>query len=64
MKEKTVWRIAGIGFFHTVLYLYVVPFIVYPAFGRTGLLVTVALSLGISLVVLGTLFKQKTDKRS
>lgn len=63
MKEKAIWRIIGIGIFHTVLYLYVVPFVVYPKFGKAGLHFTLIVAIIISAAVLGTLFIKKKSKR-
>ena len=63
MKKK-ILRIMGIGIFHAVLYLYVVPFVIYPQFGKNGSVFSVILAIIISIAVLGTmgLNKQKGDK--
>ena len=57
---KRAWiRILGIGIFHMMLYLYVVPFIIYPRFGSRGLEVTIVVSVIISVVVMGSLGKKE-----
>ena len=66
MKKKIIFRIIGIGIFHMVLYLYVVPFIIYPKFGDGGFKFAVAVAIVISIAVLGTMFferKIKGDKK-
>ena len=62
MKKKTIFRIAGIGLFHMVLYLYIVPFVIYPKFGRNGYKFAVAVAVIISIAVLGTIFIEKGKK--
>lgn len=56
MKKPWV-HIAGIGIFHMVLYVYLVPFVIYPKLGNLGLTLSIALAVVISLVVLGTLVR-------
>ncbi|MCF6246220.1 MAG: hypothetical protein L3J69_02550 [Desulfobacula sp.] len=63
MKNKAIWRILGIGIFHTILYLYIVPFIIYPRFGKIGLQFAVFVAITISIAVLGTIFIEKKNKR-
>lgn len=65
MKTKIVIRIAVIGIFHAVLYLYIVPFIIYPKFGDNGMLFTGIVAVSVSVAVFGTAFigkKFKGDK--
>jgi len=65
MKKKMMLRIFGIGIFHMVLYLYVVPFLIYPKFGNNGLKFTIAVAIIISVAIFGTMFckeKIKGDK--
>lgn len=59
MKKKTVSRIIGIGIFHAVLYLYVVPFVVYPKFGKVGFQFVVVFAVIMSIAILGTMFIEK-----
>ena len=55
-------RIAVIGIFHAVLYLYFVPFIIYPKFGSNGLVFAGIVTLIISVAVFGTAFIGKKFK--
>jgi len=63
MNRKITLRLVGIGFFHTVLYLYIVPFVIYPKFGNNGLAFAFITAVLISVVVIGTLFLEKKNKR-
>ncbi len=62
MKKRALTKIIGIGAFHVVLYLWLVPFIIYPMFGGNGLKLTIAVAVMISVAVLGTLFINKNEK--
>ena len=62
MKKSVIPRIIGIGIFHAVLYLYVVPFIIYPKFGNNGFKFTIAVAIIISIAVLGTIVFEKKIK--
>ncbi len=64
MKKQALYRIIGIGIFHAVLYLYVVPFVIYPKFGESGFVFAISFAIIISITVLGTMFinKKKGDK--
>jgi len=62
MKKRTTLRIVLIGSLHMILYLYIVPFVVYPKFGKNGIKFAVALAIVISVVVLGTLFFEGKNK--
>jgi heme/copper-type cytochrome/quinol oxidase subunit 4 len=54
---KAAWiRIFGIGVFHMFLYMYLVPFVIYPRYGSNGLVFTVITAVIISIAVLGTLW--------
>ncbi len=59
MKNKLLSRIIGIGMFHIVLYLYIVPFVIYPKFGNNGLKLAIIIAIMISIAVLGTMFISK-----
>ena len=63
MKKKVLLRIIGIGIFHMILYLYVVPFVIYPKFGKIGFEFTIAVAVIISIAVLGTILLEKINKR-
>lgn len=62
MKKKTIVRIIGIGLFHAVLYLYIVPFVIYPKFGDKGYKFAVAVAVIISIAILGTIFIEREKK--
>jgi len=59
MRKNLILRIIGIGMFHAFLYLYLVPFVIYPKFGNNGFKFAVAVAIIISIAVLGTLFIRK-----
>ena len=63
MKKKVILRVIGIGIFHMVLYLYIVPFVIYPKFGKNGFEFAVAVAIIISIAVLGTIFFERKNKR-
>jgi ABC-type sulfate transport system permease component len=63
MKKQAIFRIIGIGAFHTVLYLYIVPFIIYPRFGSNGLVFSIIIAIIISIITFGTMFV-KNDKEN
>jgi len=62
MKKKIIWRFIGIGIFHAVLYLYIVPFVIYPRFGENGFKFAIAVAIIISIAVLGTILLDKKIK--
>ncbi len=62
MKKKIRLRIFLIGSLHMVLYLYIVPFMVYPKFGKNGITVVMVLAILISAIVLGTLSFERKNK--
>ena len=63
MKNGLIPRVIGIGMFHAVLYLYVVPFVIYPKFGNDGFKFTIVVAIMISIAVLGTIFLERKNKR-
>ncbi len=62
MKKGITLRIIFIGCLHMALYLYIVPFIVYPKFGKHGITFVVALAILISVIVLGTIFFERKNR--
>lgn len=60
--KKIAVRIVVIGIFHAVLYLYFVPFIIYPKFGSNGMLFAVIVAVIVSIAVFGTAFLGKKFK--
>jgi len=63
MKKKLILRVIGIGIFHAVLYLYIVPFVIYPKFGNNGFKFTIVVAIIISIAVLGTILLETKNKR-
>lgn len=65
MRKKLFNRIIGIGIFHAVLYLYIVPFLIYPKFGNNGLIFAIISAIIISIAVFGTIIlnKKKGDSK-
>jgi len=63
MKKTTIFRFVGIGIFHAVLYLYVVPFVIYPKFGNNGFIFAVIVAIIIPIAVFGTMIFDKKNKR-
>ncbi len=59
--KKAWWRLAGIGIFHLVLYVYLVPFVIYPKFGNNGITFAVVVAVAVSIVMLGTLWMGKKN---
>lgn len=62
MKKKLIVRILGVGVFHAFLYLYLVPFIIYPKFGDNGFQFTIIVAIIISIAIFGTMFISKQNK--
>ena len=63
MKKKLIIRIIGIGAFHAFLYLYLVPFVIYPKFGNNGFQFAVVIAIIISIAIFGTMFISKQNRR-
>ncbi len=64
IKKAVFIRVVMIGMLHTFLYLWLVPFAIYPRFGNDGFMFTVAVAAVISISMVGTLFigRKKRDK--
>ncbi len=62
MKKKIIFRILGIGIFHAFLYLYLVPFVIYPKFGNNGFQFTIIVAIVISIAIFGTMFISKKNR--
>ncbi len=62
MKKKLIVRILGIGLFHAFLYLYLVPFVIYPKFGDNGFQFTIIVAILISIAIFGTMFISKQNR--
>jgi hypothetical protein len=59
MKKNLIVRFLGIGVFHAFLYLYLVPFVIYPKFGNNGFQFTIIVAIIISIAIFGTMFISK-----
>ena len=62
MKKKLIVRILSIGLFHAFLYLYLVPFVIYPKFGHNGFQFTIIVAIVISIAIFGTMFISKKNR--
>ncbi len=62
MEKKTIYKIVSIGCLHTFLYLYLIPFVIFPAFGKNGLKLAVAIAIAISIIILITIFIEKSNR--
>ncbi len=57
---KRAWiRIVGIGVFHTVLYVVLVPMVIYPRFGDNGYIFAGLTAVIVSVAVLGSMWLGK-----
>ncbi len=63
MKKKIIIRVIGIGALHAFLYLYLVPFVIYPKFGHNGFQFAVVIAIIISIAIFGTIFISKQNRR-
>ena len=61
---KIAIRIVGIGLLHSFLYGYLVPFVIYPQFGRHGITFAVTLAILISIGIMATLWLGKNKKKN
>ncbi len=62
MKKKTIYKVAAIGCLHTFLYIYFVPFVIFPAYGKDGLKIAVAVAVVISISIIITIFIKKPER--
>ncbi|MCD4744494.1 MAG: hypothetical protein K8R67_18680 [Desulfobacteraceae bacterium] len=62
MEKKTLYKIASIGCLHIFLYLYLIPFIIVPTFGNSGLKMAIAIAIGISMIIIVTIFIEKSNR--
>jgi len=61
---KIAIRILGIGLLHSFLYGYLVPFVIYPRFGKHGITFAVILAILISIGIMATLWVGKNKKKN
>ena len=62
MKKKAVLKVVLIGILHSILYLWLIPFIIFPKFGHSGFLMAVMIAVLISVGVLGSIFVGKRER--
>lgn len=60
--KKNWYRLVCIGICHIVLYIYMVPRVIYPRFGKQGVVITTVLALGISIAIVGNAWFRKKKK--
>ncbi len=62
--KRPFWlRIAAIGCLHTFVYLYLIPFVVFPQFGRNGLLCVTICAVIISITIMGSMWTGKKFRK-
>jgi len=61
---KIAIRIVGIGLLHSFLYGYLVPFVIYPQYGRHGITFAVMVAILISIGIMATLWLGKNKKKN
>lgn len=52
----------SIGCLHIFLYLYFIPFIIFPEYGENGLKITVAIAIAISITIIITILIEKSNR--
>lgn len=57
-------RVLLIGTLHTVCYLWLLPEVILPRFGRTGSRVTVTVLVVVSIVLLSGLIRRRKAKKN
>ncbi len=62
MKKQVIFRLCGVGFLHAVLYLFFVPFWVYPGYGTKGVMAVVVFSIILTVLVLFFFKDRRQDK--
>jgi hypothetical protein len=62
MKKKTIYKLICIGGLHTFLYLYLIPFVIFPVYGNSGLKVAVAIAIAISITIIMTILIEKSNR--
>jgi hypothetical protein len=62
MKKKTIYKILGIGCLHTFLYLYLIPFVILPVYGKNGLQLAIAIAVAISIIIIITILIGKSNR--
>ena len=56
MKRSVTLRVLVIGAIHSMLYLWLIPFVIVPRFGHNGWLMAVIIAILISIAIVGSAF--------
>ena len=62
MKKKNIYKLITIGCLHTFLYLFFIPFVIFPAYGKNGIKITVAIAVAISITIIITILIEKSNR--
>ena len=62
LKKKNIYKLITIGCLHTFLYLYFIPFVIFPAYGKNGIKITVAIAVAISITIIITILIEKSNR--
>lgn len=60
--KKNWYRLVCIGMCHIVLYMVLVPYVIYPWFGKPGVAVTTLIAVAFSIVMTKNLWFKKKDR--
>jgi hypothetical protein len=60
MKKKW-FRLVCIGMCHIMLYIYLIPHVIYPQLGKPGVAVTALTAAGITIMVLKNTWVKKKE---
>ncbi len=60
--KKNWYRLVCIGMCHIVLYMYLVPKVIYPKFGKQGIVIATAFAVVLSIVIIGNAWFGKKKK--
>ncbi len=55
-KKRVILKIVMIGTLHSFLYLWLIPYVIFPRFGHNGILMAMITAVMISVAVLGSIF--------
>lgn len=60
--KKNWYRLVCIGMCHMLLYIYLVPSVIYPKFGKQGIMIATVLAVVLSIVIIGNAWCGKKKK--
>ena len=58
---KNILRVAIIGTLHTTFYLWLIPFVIIPKFGREGATWATIAIIAVSVIIIFVIFRSKDD---